>query len=124
MKRSTKRIARFALLLAVASSSAMATMPPWDYRIKLSKNTGDLNIVANTFVGPSVTVGLENHSDKTAYCSASFVSYPHAANKDEMLGAKIQPGKRATLAYPLEKLGGNISTAFVDLTCSATPADE
>ena len=115
------RIARSAFLLAVASSSAMAAMPPWEYRIKLTKNTGDLNIVANTFVGPAVTVGLENHSDKTAFCSASFVSYPHAPSRDEIVSAKVAAGKKATLTYPLEKLGENISTAFVDLTCSATP---
>ena len=115
------RIAHFVALLAVVSTSAMAAMPPWEYRIKLTKHTDGLNIVANTFVGPAVTVGLENHSDKTVFCTASFVSYPHTPSKDETVSAKVPAGKRATLAYPLQKLGTKISTAFVDLRCSATP---
>ena len=115
------RIVGYAIgFLAVVSASALATMPPWEYRIKLTKNMDGLNIVAHTFVGPAVTVGLENHAGKTAYCTASFVSYPHAPSRDEMISVKVLAGKRATLAYPLGKLGGNISTAFVDLKCSAT----
>lgn len=113
------RIIRYAAAATFAiSMPALATMPPWDYRIKLTKHTGDLDISAHAFVGPAVTVGLENRSAKTVRCTASFVAYPHAPSRDEMLSAKIGAGKRATLAYPLEKLGANISTAFVDLNCT------
>lgn len=112
------RLSYFTLLAAVVSSTAFATKPPWEYRIILTSNMGGLDITAHTFVGPAVTVGLENHSDRTASCTASFVSYPHTPSRDELVTASIPAGKRAVLAYPLEKLGANISTVFVDLTCS------
>lgn len=109
-----------AVVLLALGSAALATKPPWEYRIKLTKNTGDLDIAVQTFTGPAVTVGLENRSGKTAHCRASFVGYPHKPSPDEFARATVAAGKRATLAYPLEKLGGSISTAFVDLTCSET----
>lgn len=107
-------------VLALISLSALAELrPPFDYRVKLTKNTGGLDIVVNASYGPSVVVGLENRSGKTALCTASFVSYPHRPTLDETRSATVAPGKNATLAYPVAKFGGNFSTAFVDVNCRA-----
>ena len=117
-----------AIVLAMTCTVVMARREReiiWDYRIKLTKNTGDLNIVVRTFVGPAVTVGLENQSGKAALCSASFVSYPHTPSVDETRSASIAAGKHATLVYPAAALGGNFSTAFVNVKClEEKPANE
>jgi hypothetical protein len=102
----------------LALPPAFALRRDWDYRVKLTKNTGGLDIKVHAFGGPAATVGLENHSGKTARCTASFVSYPHTPTQDETRSATIAAGKNATLAYPAEKLGGYFSTAFVDVKCT------
>ena len=115
----TKTI-RYVIVAVVAAvfASVLGATPSWDYRIKLTKETGGLNITVRSFVGPAVVVGLENHSAKTAHCTASFVSYPHAPSKDETVSATVPAGKRGTLTYPLQKLGDHISTAFVSVKCA------
>ena len=105
-------------LLALTCFSALAELrPPLDYRVKLTKNTGGLDIVVNASNGPAVVVGLENRSGQTAKCTASFVSYPHRPTLDETRSVTVAPGKNATLGYPAARLGGNFSTAFVDVKC-------
>lgn len=105
------------LALALSSTAAMAMDGDWSYRIKLTKNTGGLDIAFTTFVGPAVVVGVQNRSSKAVFCIASFVSYPHTPTPDEQRGAPVPPGKGVTLAYPARKLG-IFSTAFVDVKCS------
>jgi hypothetical protein len=105
------------LVLMATNTVVMAKLSVWDYRIKLVKDTGGLNIVVRTFNGPAVTVGLENKSGKTARCSASFVSYPHTPTPEEIRSVSIAAGKKATLAYPAINLGGEFSTAFVNVKC-------
>lgn len=112
------RYALFVVLAAAAHAGAQALEPIRDYRIKLTKNLGGLDIAVATFSGPAVTVGLKNRSGTTALCSASFVSYPHTVTMDETRRAVLAPGEQATLAYPAKNLGGNFSTAFVDVKCS------
>jgi len=110
----------FSIALFSVSAAALAWNSPRDdyYRIKLTKNLGGLDIKVQTFSGPAVAVGLENRSGKTATCSASFVSYPHIPTMDETRKVILAAGKRATLAYPARKLGGNFSTAFVNVNCA------
>ena len=115
-----KTLIRGAIFFVLSLSAAHADirpLPNQDYRVKLTKNTGGLNIGVHASSGPAVAVGLDNRSDKVALCSASFVSYPHNATMDETRSTTVAPGKRATLAYPAAKLGGNFSTAFVDVKC-------
>jgi hypothetical protein len=102
----------------LALPPAFAMRRDWDYRIKLSKNTGGLAIEVHTFVGPAVTVGLENRSAETVRCSASFVNYPHTPTLDETRTVTIRAGKSATLAYPIGNFGSEFSTAFVDVKCA------
>lgn len=106
-------------LLALTCLSALAELRPLplDYRVKLTQNTGGLDIVVNASNGPAVVVGLENRSGQTAKCTASFVNYPHRPTLDETRSVTVAPGKNATLGYPAAKLGGNFSTAFVDVKC-------
>lgn len=87
------------------------------YNIKLTKDTGGLNIVVRTAAGEAVAVGLENLSGKPARCTASFVSYPHSPGPDETRSATVAPGQKATLSYPARTLG-MFSTAFVDVKCT------
>lgn len=115
-----KKIPRFAVAVFPFSlfGHALAMQPTPDYRIKLTKDIGGLDIVIHTFVGSAVTVGLENRSGKTVLCSASFVSYPHTPTRDETRSATVAPGRHAALGYPADKLGGEFSTAFVDVKCT------
>jgi len=111
--------------ILVVSICALAPIPPsadamstsFSYRIELTRDTGGLDVGIQTSAGPAVVVGLENRSVKTALCAAAFQYYPHAPLFDEIRWATVEPGKRATLGYPVRHFG-RFSTGFVQVKCA------
>lgn len=109
---------------ALAAVCAFVAMPipanawwgDFNYPIKLTSDTGGLNVDIQTYSGPAVLVSLHNRADRAAMCAAAFQYYRHPPTVDEVRSTTIEPGKRRALVYPVRGFGA-FSTAFVDVRC-------